>query len=390
VAKEEKYFMKKQRKKKAAKAKVEAQSKVAVQSQESPREENIAWSREWRVKWESHRNALIVIAVVLASSLGITFFSLNSLTEKSHKTWSVLGETWNTITTGKITSPELKVKDLGASFVKIVNETLGDINAVPDFIKKKNIKSLDLLSVSDLPDKLRDAVLKKYTIEKLQQQLEIAKSTNAAPYMFHSLGQMYFLNNDPAKAREYYNFIVTSGLAHPLSTSLIQDWQIVENEMKWHTEHSLEGAIEGKEDTLRTATLTTSKGKIKIGIFEKRCPTIVSNFMRLARSSFFNGLYFYKITEDEVYTGCPLGNGKGGPGYTQKGEIKDILLQRGLVVMDEYDGEEGKIGSRFFIFKKYPWLKARENYCALGKVLEGIEVLNKLTMEDILLDVSIE
>ena len=57
--------------------------------------------------------------------------------------------------------------------------------------------------------------------------------------------------------------------------------------------------------------------------------------------------------------------------------------------MDNY-GQIGKIGSRFFITRTYPYRETTEKYVVIGKVVEGIDVLSKITKQDIILDMRIE
>ncbi len=99
------------------------------------------------------------------------------------------------------------------------------------------------------------------------------------------------------------------------------------------------------------ATFHTTMGQIVVKLFKDETPVTVENFVDLAKGikewtdpktrekvkkPFFNGLIFHRVIKDfMIQGGCPLGNGRGGPGYAFedecfskkgeeiKGEIKD-------------------------------------------------------------------
>src|SRR5690554_3718038 len=92
-------------------------------------------------------------------------------------------------------------------------------------------------------------------------------------------------------------------------------------------------------DDGRYATISTSRGDIVLSLTYKETPMTVANFVGLAEGSlnlkeegkpFYNGLTFHRVIENfMIQTGCPLGNGTGGPGYTFPDEFKDNLTHSG-------------------------------------------------------------
>ena len=73
---------------------------------------------------------------------------------------------------------------------------------------------------------------------------------------------------------------------------------------------------EGAANDLPQVRLTTSQGDIVIELFENEAPETVGNFVSLVEKGFYNGLRFHRVLAGFMaQTGCPNGDGRGGPGY---------------------------------------------------------------------------
>lgn len=124
-------------------------------------------------------------------------------------------------------------------------------------------------------------------------------------------------------------------------------------------------------------------GKIKLELDYVNAPNTAANFVELARAGFYNGLTFHRVIKGfMIQGGDPKGNGTGGPGYSIKGEFRingfknDLSHSRGVISMARaYDKDSA--GSQFFIMHKDgDFLDGQ--YAAFGKVIEGIEVVDKI------------
>jgi len=94
--------------------------------------------------------------------------------------------------------------------------------------------------------------------------------------------------------------------------------------------------------------IKTDKGDIHIDFFDKDAPNTVANFVKLAKSGFYNGLKFHRVIPNFVIQGgCPKGDGTGGPGYKIKCEINPNKHQAGSLSMAHAGKDTG--GSQFFI-----------------------------------------
>jgi peptidyl-prolyl cis-trans isomerase B (cyclophilin B) len=95
-------------------------------------------------------------------------------------------------------------------------------------------------------------------------------------------------------------------------------------------------------------TIKTNKGDIHIEFFDKDAPNTVANFVKLAKSGFYNGLSFHRVIPNFVIQGgCPRGDGTGGPGYRIKCEINPNKHVAGSLSMAHAGKDTG--GSQFFI-----------------------------------------
>ena len=98
------------------------------------------------------------------------------------------------------------------------------------------------------------------------------------------------------------------------------------------------------------ATITTSKGDIRLSLFAEKTPLTVANFVNLARRSFFDGLNFHRVIGDfMIQGGCPLGTGTGSPGYRFEDEFDTTLRHDQPGRLSMANSGPGTNGSQFFI-----------------------------------------
>lgn len=124
-------------------------------------------------------------------------------------------------------------------------------------------------------------------------------------------------------------------------------------------------------------------GDIEIELFRDIAPITVDNFVSLVNKGFYNGLTFHRVIKGfMIQGGCPLGTGTGGPGYTIKGEFinngfrNTLKHDRGVISMARSMFPDSA-GSQFFIMHQ-PSPHLDGSYAAFGKVIKGIEVVDKI------------
>ena len=135
---------------------------------------------------------------------------------------------------------------------------------------------------------------------------------------------------------------------------------------------------------MTTATLTTQYGDMKIEFFDKDAPITVDNFVRLAKSGYYDGLTFHRVIPDFVVQGGdPTGTGAGGPGYSIKCELTgdNQYHDRGVLSMAHAGKDTG--GSQFFIChsRRNTSHLDRKHTC-FGKVTEGVDIVDQIRQGD--------
>lgn len=185
----------------------------------------------------------------------------------------------------------------------------------------------------------------------------------------------------------------------------------------------IKGIIDDVQDGEDIKTIVTDTGKIykkpvatmeikdygtvKIELYPDIAPNTVKNFITLSNNGFYDGLTFHRVVENfMVQGGDRLGNGTGNPllsdlsdnvkedkEYGIKGEFEvnghsnSLKHEIGVISMARadysyYGANFAKVGynsggSQFFIMtENYPSLDGL--YAAFGKVIEGMDVINKV------------
>ncbi|HEX2440779.1 MAG TPA: peptidylprolyl isomerase [Methylomirabilota bacterium] len=140
----------------------------------------------------------------------------------------------------------------------------------------------------------------------------------------------------------------------------------------------------------QTAVITLTTGKqIRIEFYPEDAPKTVENFVTLAKKGFYNGLSFHRVVPDFVVQGgCPKGDGTGGPGYQIKAEFNKQKHVRGSVAMARSSSPDSA-GSQFYItYGATPHLD--NNYTVFGKVVSGMEEVDRIKQGDRMTTVTIE
>ncbi len=121
-------------------------------------------------------------------------------------------------------------------------------------------------------------------------------------------------------------------------------------------------------------TIETAHGNMKLELYPDIAPNTVRNFISLVQKGFYDGLM--------IQGGDPEGIGIGGPGYSIKGEFSSngfansLRHTKGVISMARSQ-RPNSAGSQFFIMvDDAPHLDGP--YAAFGKVIEGIEVAEKI------------
>ena len=148
------------------------------------------------------------------------------------------------------------------------------------------------------------------------------------------------------------------------------------------------------------ATISTSKGEIKIELEFEKTPGTVGNFVGLSLGlisnsikplgeAYYNGLKFHRVINDfMIQAGCPLGTGTGDPGYKFDDEFHNELKHDRPGVISMANAGPSTNGSQFFITHvETPWLDNK--HTVFGNVIDGMDVVNSISQNDEIISVKI-
>ncbi|MFT7619659.1 MAG: peptidyl-prolyl cis-trans isomerase B (cyclophilin B) [Planctomycetota bacterium] len=124
--------------------------------------------------------------------------------------------------------------------------------------------------------------------------------------------------------------------------------------------------------------LETSKGLIKIELLPEVAPMHVTSTIYLTRIGFYDNLTFHRILPGFVMQGgCPLGTGKGGPGYQMRGEMTPKAKHDARGTLSAANSGPNSDGSQFFItYRATPGLDGK--HTVYGRVIEGEHAMIKV------------
>lgn len=133
--------------------------------------------------------------------------------------------------------------------------------------------------------------------------------------------------------------------------------------------------------------LKTNLGEIKLKLYPYKAPFTVLNFVKLAEQGFYNKTVFHRVIPNFVIQGGdPLNNGWGGPEYSIRSEFAPVSYERGILGMAS-DGKDTE-GSQFFITHS-PFYHLDNSYTIFGEVVEGMDVVDKIYIGDVLESVQV-
>jgi cyclophilin family peptidyl-prolyl cis-trans isomerase len=136
--------------------------------------------------------------------------------------------------------------------------------------------------------------------------------------------------------------------------------------------------------------IETSMGTIEAELYRADAPRTVENFVRLAQKKYFNGVIFHRVSKGFVIQGGdPTGTGTGGESIYGK-EFEDELnptapsfkegYKKGVLAMANRGPNTNT--SQFFIMLSDN-LRMPKNYTIFGKVIKGMDVVDKIGQVEI-------
>jgi peptidyl-prolyl cis-trans isomerase B (cyclophilin B) len=130
--------------------------------------------------------------------------------------------------------------------------------------------------------------------------------------------------------------------------------------------------------------IETNFGNITFELFPNIAPETVRNFVKLAKSNFYDGTLFHRVIPGFMIQGGDPNTkkpdkskwGMGGPGYTIKAEFSSRSHLRGIVSMARAMDPDSA-GSQFYIVTTDSTFLDRQ-YTVFGQVIQGMDVADKI------------
>lgn len=124
-------------------------------------------------------------------------------------------------------------------------------------------------------------------------------------------------------------------------------------------------------------------GIIKVELQADEAPITVTNFVKLVKEGFYDGLTFHRIIDGfMIQGGDPKGNGTGGSDETIKGEFSSNGVEnplkhtRGAISMARSQDNDSASSQFFIVHQTASSLDG--NYAVFGYVYEGMDVVDKI------------
>jgi len=133
------------------------------------------------------------------------------------------------------------------------------------------------------------------------------------------------------------------------------------------------------------AIINTKFGEMEIEFFPDKAPNHVANFIKLAKSGFYNGTIFHRVIPGFMIQGGDPNTkdqtnkaayGMGGSGTNVNAEFNDVQHKRGIVSMARAN-DPNSASSQFFIVVENSFFLDRQ-YTAFGQVVKGMGVADKI------------
>jgi cyclophilin family peptidyl-prolyl cis-trans isomerase len=144
-----------------------------------------------------------------------------------------------------------------------------------------------------------------------------------------------------------------------------------------------------------TATFETTLGNFDVEIFLDAMPITCGNFLKLAKSGYYDGLHFHRVIKGfMIQFGCPHSkdpnSSRAGTGGPPTGNIQDEFLptakfsnEPGTISMAN-TGSPNSGGSQFFINTVHnsylDWFDTRSpsKHPVFGRVTSGLDIVNTI------------
>ena len=123
--------------------------------------------------------------------------------------------------------------------------------------------------------------------------------------------------------------------------------------------------------------------KIKLELYPEAAPKTVTNFEKLVKEGFYDGLIFHRVIAGfMIQGGDPEGTGMGGASeriigeFAMNGHQNPIKHTRGVISMARSQNPNSASSQFFIMHADAPHLDGQ--YAAFGRVIEGMDTVDEI------------
>ena len=185
--------------------------------------------------------------------------------------------------------------------------------------------------------------------------------------------------------------VFLSSCAQQEKKSSESDSQTDSSETQAETENVVEQAEETEKTELEPkpqidpakaiAVIETAKGNIEFEFYAADAPNTSKHFIKNASMGYYRNEPFHHVEELFIQAGSTFAN------ETLPIEKSDKPFEKGVVLMAKDEGADVSDGDEFFICKDT--IAQDEDYTTLGKVIKGLDVLDKILQGDKIVNITI-
>ncbi len=157
------------------------------------------------------------------------------------------------------------------------------------------------------------------------------------------------------------------------------------------------------QSTAPVVVVETLKGMIEITTVPDEAPRSVAHFVALAKRGFYRGHRFHWVQPGVVQAGDPLsrdltkqkdwGTGGSGPRLSSKGlgffEPPKRTFDRGIVGLAYRPNYKPESADSMFFILTAPNPALNGKYVVLGRVTKGMNVVDKIAIQDLIKNVTV-
>jgi cyclophilin family peptidyl-prolyl cis-trans isomerase/HEAT repeat protein len=273
----------------------------------------------------------------------------------------------------------LKEKDL---FVRAVAaELLGEQSANKESIKALKIAFAESLKTDKDYNDAQLAILSALVkLDKAAAVSSLNLALDASDFLIRRQAVQLIKQNDLTK--DFPNYEAKAATLKPYDAKTGTRLGQILNTTADYTR-----AVSRKNGTVK-AIFQTEKGNFTIDLMPEDAPLTVDNFIKLAKSNYFNGVAVHRVVPNFVMQdGDPRGDGNGGPGYSIRCELNMLEYSRGAVGMALSGKDTG--GSQWFVTHS-PQPHLDGGYTVFGRVNENdMKTVDAIVRGDKILSVRI-